>query len=203
MSSGEKKKIALIICSQRNPRVGPKVASLVLQVLTAHEPTSPAYDLHLIDLADYALPVFDEPVMPALVPSKMSYVHAHTQRWSATIAAHAAFIFVTPQYNWGYPASLKNAIDYLYSEWKGKPALIVSYGNRGGGRAAGQLRQVLEGVRMRVVETMPGLAFREEEIAWKAMTEGELAERARERWEREQGEEIVKGFEDLKELLLS
>ena len=46
------------------------------------------------------------------------------------------------QYNWGYPAVLKNAIDYLYHEWKGKPAAIVSYGGHGGGKGAAQLHQV-------------------------------------------------------------
>ena len=68
-----------------------------------------------------------------------------------------AFIFVTPQYNWSIPASLKNALDYLYYEWVGKPAGIVSYGSRGGGKAADHLKGVLEGLRMRVVGTAPGL----------------------------------------------
>ncbi|WP_317624034.1 NADPH-dependent FMN reductase [Brevibacterium casei] len=53
-------------------------------------------------------------------------------------------VFVTPQYNGGYPASLKNAIDYLFAEWRDKPALIVSYGGHGGGMSGAQLRSVLE-----------------------------------------------------------
>ena len=46
------------------------------------------------------------------------------------------------QYNWGYPAALKNALDFLYKEWHNKPAGIISYGGHGGGKAAAQLQQV-------------------------------------------------------------
>jgi len=68
-------------------------------------------------------------------------------------------VFVTPQYNWGYPAALKNALDHLYSEWAGKPAMIVTYGGHGGGRCAAQLRQVLEGLHMQPLATMPALVL--------------------------------------------
>ena len=57
-----------------------------------------------------------------------------------------------PQYNWGYPASLKNAIEHLYHEWRDKPAAVVSYANRGGGKAATQLKQVLQGVHMQTLQ---------------------------------------------------
>jgi len=79
--------------------------------------------------------------------------------------------------------------------------MIVSYGNRGGGRSGEQLRQVLAGVRMRVTEGMPELAFADEQVAWKAMTEGELLEEARERWKAQHTEKIIKTFEELKALL--
>ena len=62
-------------------------------------------------------------------------------------------MFVFPQYNWGYPAPVKNALDFLYREWHGKPATSVTYGTRGGGKAADQLRQVLEGLHMRPLAT--------------------------------------------------
>jgi NAD(P)H-dependent FMN reductase len=62
-------------------------------------------------------------------------------------------VFVFPQYNWGYPAVLKNALDFLYDEWADKPAGLVTYGNRGGALAAKQLRQVLQGLHMRSTET--------------------------------------------------
>jgi NAD(P)H-dependent FMN reductase len=198
------KKIGIVICSQRTPRVGPTVAQFVFDTISTHQSTSPdnaQYELNLIDLKDYNLPLFDETIIPAMVPTKATYAHTHTQRWSATVSSTNAFIFVTPQYNWGYPASLKNAIDYLFTEWNGKPGMIVSYGNRGGGRSGEQLRQVLAGVRMRVTEGMPELAFADEQVAWKAMTEGELLLEARERWKAQHTEKIIKTFEELKALL--
>jgi len=66
---------------------------------------------------------------------------------------------VTPQYNWGYPAALKNALDHLYGEWAGKPAMIVSYGGHGGGRCAEQLAQVLQGLHMMALPTQPQLVL--------------------------------------------
>ncbi|KAF7114933.1 hypothetical protein CNMCM5793_000703 [Aspergillus hiratsukae] len=78
----------------------------------------------------------------------------HLVGWSEEIASHAGFIFVTPQYEWGYPASIKNAIDYLFHEWKGKPGMIVSYGGHGGGKAAQQLCQVPQGLPMQPVEPL-------------------------------------------------
>jgi NAD(P)H-dependent FMN reductase len=62
-------------------------------------------------------------------------------------------VFVFPQYNWGYPAVLKNALDLPYHEWAEKPVGLVTYGSRGGGLAATQLRQVLRGLHMRNTET--------------------------------------------------
>jgi NAD(P)H-dependent FMN reductase len=101
----------------------------------------------------------DEPGIPSEITDPSGYSYDHTRQWSAEISSHSAFIFVTPQYNWSFPASIKNAIDYLYHEWKGKPAVIVSYGGHGGGKAAAQLHQVLLGIRMRVMETRVELQF--------------------------------------------
>jgi NAD(P)H-dependent FMN reductase len=114
----------------------------------------------LLDLADWPLPMDDEPGIPALG----DYTQPHTRAWSGKIASADAFLFVTPQYNWGYPASLKNAIDHLYKEWEGKPAVIVTYGGHGGDKCAAQLRQVAEGVNMRPVATMPGITLTREMI---------------------------------------
>ncbi|MEX6315575.1 NADPH-dependent FMN reductase [Providencia manganoxydans] len=91
----------------------------------------------------------DEPYLPA----EGIYTQEHTIAWSNKISEADAYIFVFPQYNWGYPAALKNAIDHLYKEWDNKPALMVSYANRGGGKAAEQLQQVLQGIHMRITET--------------------------------------------------
>ncbi len=85
------------------------------------------------------------------------YTQPHTRAWSDKIKSADAVIFVTPQFNWGYPAVLKNAIDHLYHEWRDKPAAFVTYGGHGGARCAKQLRQVAASVGMRVVVTAPAI----------------------------------------------
>jgi NAD(P)H-dependent FMN reductase len=108
-----------------------------------------------LDLADWPLPMDDETTIPALG----TYESERTRAWSGKIDAAAGYVFVTPQYNWGYPASLKNALDHLHREWRHKAAAIVSYGGHGGGKCAAQLRQVLEALKMRVALTMPALVL--------------------------------------------
>jgi NAD(P)H-dependent FMN reductase len=143
-------KVLVISGSTRPTRIGLEVTQWVL----AHLPHPAGLDLELLDLRDWSLP-FDEPSIPALG----KYQHDHTRAWSAKIAGANGFVFVTPQYNWGYPAALKNALDHLFHEWVGKPAMIVSYGFQGGGKSAAQLRQVLDGLRMRTAPTMPALVL--------------------------------------------
>lgn len=109
----------------------------------------------VVDLKAWPLPLDDEPGIPAAG----GYVQDHTRAWSEKITSAGALIFVTPQYNWGYPAPLKNALDHLYKEWEGKPVAIVTYGGHGGGKCATQLRQVLEGMHMRPTATMPELTL--------------------------------------------
>lgn len=147
-------KIYVIVGSMRPKRIGRQVAEWVLSNL----PLSPVFEAELLDLVDWPLPLLDEPAMPATGV----YAHEHTLAWSRKIAAANGYVFVTPQYNWGYPASLKNALDYLFKEWNDKPAVIVSYGFRGGVKAAAQLRQVLDGLHMRTASTMPAIIFSNE-----------------------------------------
>ena len=71
------------------------------------------------------------------------YEKAHTQRWSESVAAADAFVFVTPQYNAGPPPSFVNALDYLYHEWSYKPCGFVSYGGAAGGMRAAQIEKLL------------------------------------------------------------
>ncbi len=125
------------------------IASWVMDVAQAEAQSALAFEL--IDLKDWPLPMDDEPGIPALG----SYDQSHTRAWSAKIQQAAGFVFVTPQYNWGYPAPLKNALDHLYKEWRDKPAVIATYGGHGGGKCSAQLRQVLEGLHMRPLPTAP------------------------------------------------
>ncbi|WP_140179664.1 NADPH-dependent FMN reductase [Providencia stuartii] len=136
-------KIQILIGSVRQTRIGPQIARWVKDITEKKFPTE------IVDLKDWYLPMDDEPYLPA----EGIYTQEHTIAWSNKISEADAYIFVFPQYNWGYPAALKNAIDHLYKEWNNKPALMVSYANRGGGKAAEQLQQVLQGIHMRITET--------------------------------------------------
>lgn len=138
-------KIQIIIGSVRLGRIGPELAKWIKNAL---EENAVEAESEIIDLKEWPLPMDDEPGLPALG----HYDQPHTKAWSDKIAQGDMVIFLTPQYNWGYPASLKNAIDHLYTEWANKPALIVSYANRGGGKAAAQLKQVLDGIHMQTQE---------------------------------------------------
>jgi NAD(P)H-dependent FMN reductase len=143
--------VLVIVGSIRPRRICPLVAAWVAEVGRDLGP----WILEPVDLRDWSLPMDDEPEMP----QRADYANAHTQAWSAKVSGADAIVFVTPQYNWGYPAALKNALDHLYREWAGKPALIVTYGGHGGGKCAAQLRQVLDGLDMATVPTMPGLVL--------------------------------------------
>jgi len=137
----ERPTLTVIVGSTRPGRVGLPVAQWICERARAHG----AFDVHLADLAELALPLFDEPHHPRL----QRYQHEHTKRWSAVVAASDAFVFVTPEYNHGIPAPLKNALDYLAVEWARKPAGIASYGGVSAGlRAVGQLKQVLSALQV-------------------------------------------------------
>jgi NAD(P)H-dependent FMN reductase len=140
-------KIQIIIGSTRQGRVGAHVADWVNENL----PKSPGTDYEIVDLATWNLPFFDA----AILPSMEQYENEHTKAWSQKIKEGDGYIFITPEYNAGYSAAIKNAIDYLYREWTDKPAMIISYGIGGGGGASAQLRQVIERLKMRPTEVSP------------------------------------------------
>ncbi|MFJ4627000.1 NADPH-dependent FMN reductase [Streptomyces sp. NPDC088847] len=102
----------------------------------------------LLDLAEVDLPFPDEPRRAALG----DYQHEHTRAWNRTAQSYDGLLFVFPQYSWGYPAALKNALGHLYREWRDKPASFITYGTRGGTKAAEQFTEVLHGPRMRVLD---------------------------------------------------
>jgi NAD(P)H-dependent FMN reductase len=112
---------------------------------TARTRTDAEYEL--VDIKDFELPLLDEPSPPAMG----NYQQPHTKRWAAKIASLDAFVFVSPEYNHGIPAALKNAIDFLFAEWNHKAAGFVSYGGVGGARAVEQLRLVLAEVQVATV----------------------------------------------------
>lgn len=133
--------LKVIIGSTRPTRQGDKVAKWFEGAAREHG----AFDVQLLDLVDFQLPVFDEPKHPRM----KDYAHEHTRQWSTAIDPADAFVFVTPEYNYFPPASLVNALDYLVLEWYRKPAAMVSYGGISGGlRAAQSLRPLLSALNM-------------------------------------------------------
>jgi NAD(P)H-dependent FMN reductase len=144
--------LQIIIGSTRPGRVGPAVAEWIAQRAREHG----GFDVQVADLAEINLPMFDEPNHPRL----QEYAHQHTRDWSALVAGSDAFIFVTPEYNYGFNAALKNAIDYLHNEWTNKATGIVSYGGVSAGtRATQMLKQVLSSLRMMVVTDAVNIPF--------------------------------------------
>jgi len=127
--------IAIILGSTRPGRNGEAVAKWVHEL--AQKRSDATYEL--VDIKDYELPLLDEPVPP----SQGQYSKPHTKKWAAKIDSFDAFVFVTPEYNHGTSAALKNALDFLYKEWNDKAAGFVSYGSAGGTRAVEQLRLVM------------------------------------------------------------
>jgi NAD(P)H-dependent FMN reductase len=128
--------ISVITGSTREGRFSEKPAHWILQHLAARE----GVDARLLDLRDFPMPFFDQPMTPA-TPGRPPFSNEVVQRWTAAIASSDGFVFVTPEYNFGPPAVLKNAIDWVYPEWRRKPAAFVSYGAAGGVRSVQQLRE--------------------------------------------------------------
>ncbi|MBC1225816.1 NADPH-dependent FMN reductase [Listeria booriae] len=148
-----KPKIGLIIGSNRPGRVCRTVAEWAMREMQ-HE----QLDLSLIDLAEINLPFLDEPEVPAY----HHYTKDHTKAWSALISGYDGFVLVFPQYNWGYPAVLKNALDFLYDEWKHKPVSIICYGGHGGFQATLAMKLVTQGLHMYSLSTNPALDITDE-----------------------------------------
>src|SRR5438874_6444351 len=130
--------ISVIIGSTRQGRFSEKPAQWILQQLRKRD----GIEVRLLDLRDFPMPFFDQPVPPAK-PDRAPYEHEVVKRWTAHIAASDGFVFVTPEYNYGPSAVLKNAIDWVYPEWNRKAAAFVSYGSAMGARGVQQLRLTL------------------------------------------------------------
>src|SRR3954447_15266319 len=134
-------RLAVVIGSTRPGRAGLPIAQWFADLARRHG----GFDVEGVDAAGAARPFCDEPHHPRL----RQYTKPHTKAWSAIIDRADAVVFVTPEYNYGYPAALKNAIDYLHDEWRDKPVGFVSYGGVAAGtRAVQQLKQVVTTLRM-------------------------------------------------------
>lgn len=129
-------KIKIIVGSTREGRFSEKPARWIFEEAKKKNDV----DAELLDLRDYPMPFFNDPVSPSM--NKGNYSNEVVAAWARKITEADAYIIVTPEYNHGYPAVLKNAMDFVYYEWNRKPIGFVSYGGVGGARSVEQLRQV-------------------------------------------------------------
>lgn len=133
--------LKVVTTSTRPSRKGPAISHWILELLKQYDTIQTEH----LDLKAINLPFLDEPHHPRL----RKYTKEHTIQWSKTIEGADAFIFVVPEYNSAFPATLKNALDYLFEEWTYKPVGIVSYGGLSAGtRAAQMLKQVVTTLKM-------------------------------------------------------
>ncbi|MEO5998280.1 MAG: NAD(P)H-dependent oxidoreductase [Chitinophagaceae bacterium] len=145
-------KLKIIVASTRPGRKGPAIAAWMEEIAREH----PSFEVSMLDLKEINLPFLDEPHHPRL----QKYQQEHTKKWSSTIAEADAFIFVTAEYNYGYPAALKNALDFLFVEWNYKPVAFVSYGGIAGGtRSVQQLKQVVTAQKMMPIAESVNIPF--------------------------------------------
>ncbi|HEY3874905.1 MAG TPA: NAD(P)H-dependent oxidoreductase [Candidatus Kapabacteria bacterium] len=157
-------KIQILIGSTRANRFSEKPAYYLFDALKSRE----GVEAELIDLRDWPLPFFDEPIPPG--SNKGNYSNPLGRQWANKIGEADGYIIVTPEYNHGYSAVLKNALDWVFAEWNKKPVGFVSYGNANGARAIEQLLQVAIELKMVPISNSIGvpvdmlLALREKSL---------------------------------------
>jgi NAD(P)H-dependent FMN reductase len=135
-------KIKIILGSTRQGRFSEKPGQWIFEEAKKLE----GVEAELLDLRDYEMPFFDSAMSPAMTQGK--YENETVQKWAEKINEGDAFIIVSPEYNHGYPAVLKNALDVIYPEWNQKPVGFVAYGGAMGARSVEQLRQVAVELQM-------------------------------------------------------
>jgi NAD(P)H-dependent FMN reductase len=135
--------VSIIISSTREGRFGDQPAQWFYDHLAKRQGVT----ANLLDLRDFPMPFFDQ-MMPPASPGRPAYMHEVVQRWTAEIAGSDAFVIVAAEYNFGPPAVLKNALDWVYPEWNRKPIGFVSYGSAAGARGVQQLREAAVELQM-------------------------------------------------------
>lgn len=141
-------KLGVIVASVREGRAGGPIAKWFAGAARAHG----GFDVEMLDLKTWDLPMLSEPHHPRL----RQYTQDKTRQWSAAVEACDAYAIVTPEYNFGAPPALINALDHLYHEWSYKAACFVSYGGVSGGmRSAQHAKSILTTFKIvPIVETV-------------------------------------------------
>lgn len=137
--------IKIILSTTRPGKASDKVGNWALSELIRIDPQN---EYEIIDLSKIDLPYFDETDSPR----NNNYKNAHTKEWSKIISESDGFVIVLAEYNGGYPAPIKNAIDYLYWEWVDKPVGFIGYGSSGANGAIRQLSEILTKMKMKVLD---------------------------------------------------
>ncbi len=146
--------ILVIIASTRQGRFADTIVKWLAPILAAR--TDATYEF--ADLRDWKFPYIDEPDSTVKVETEYTADDPRSA-WRDTVAGADGFIVITPEYNHGYPAVLKTAMDALYAPWKNKPMAFISYGgSAGGARAVEQLRQVAIELQMAPIRSAVVLA---------------------------------------------
>ena len=140
--------ISVIVGSTRQGRFSEKPARWIFEQIQKRE----GIEARLLDLRDFPMPFFDQAISPA-TPGRAPYENEVVRRWTAAIAESDGFVFVTPEYNYGPSAVLKNALDWVYPEWNRKAAAFVSYGSAMGARGVQQLRETAIELQMAPVRS--------------------------------------------------
>ncbi len=148
MANSDKLKILVILGSTRKKRFGDKAAKFIYSEAVKRDDM----DVELVDLRDYPLPFFDEPISPSRITDG-KYANPTVQKWADKVSVADGFVIVTSEYNHGYPAVLKNALDYVYYPWNKKAVGFVAYGSVGGARSVEQLREVAVELQMAPIRT--------------------------------------------------
>lgn len=136
-------KIQIILGSTRPQRQSEKVGKWILEQISKN----PELDAELIDLRDWPLPFYNEIAGPSGLQGNFSVEIA--KKWGEKVKEADGYIIIAPEYNHSYPAVLKNALDYAYSQWNNKPVAFVAYGGTAAGaRSVEQLRLVAVELQM-------------------------------------------------------
>ena len=158
-------KLHVVITSTRAGREGMPVGTWFFDHARAHG----GFDPTLIDLKEVNLPLFDEPKHPRL----RQYANEHTKAWSAQVNVADAFVFVIPEYNYGMPPSLLNALDFLSVEWAYKAVGFVSYGGMSGGiRSVQMAKLVITSLKMMPIPEAVAIPFFAKSIDAQGVVQG-------------------------------
>jgi NAD(P)H-dependent FMN reductase len=145
-------KLAVITGATRPGRQTPKQSQWIVNTAEKLE----GVEVEHIDLKDYKLPFFNEPISPRYNPDRE--LDTAVKAWLETINEFDAYIFVTPEYNHAIPAELKNVFDFMTWELKRKPVAVASHGTVGGARAALQLKEILSEGQAVVIPNFSAIA---------------------------------------------